>query len=151
MLFRSVTLPDGSVLVCSGSFATGVPGPPTAQGGPQTATNNFPQIWNNGPWETLTSFNENDQNSLPLYPRIHVSPDGRVFMSGTNAEGFFFNPANAGTWTPSASRSAGSRDYAPSVMYDVGKILYIGGGNDPSTFLPTNVCETIDLNQPAPA
>ena len=147
----AVTLPDGSVLVCSGSFATGVPGPPTAQGGPQTATNNFPQIWNNRPWETLTSFNENDQNSLPLYPRIHVAPDGRVFMSGTNAEGFFFNPANAGVWTPSASRSAGARDYAPSVLYDVGKILYIGGGNDPSTFLPTNVCETIDLHQPAPA
>jgi hypothetical protein len=25
-------------------------------------------------------------------------------------------------------RDAGSRDYAPSVMYDVGKIVFIGGG-----------------------
>jgi galactose oxidase len=145
----AVTLSDGSVLVCSGSFATTNPGPPSPQGGPQIATNNFPQTWNNGPWETLTSFNHNNQNSLPLFPRIHLAPDGRIFMSGTLAESFFFDLANAGTWSPSVSRAAGARDYAPSVMYDVGKILYIGGGNDPGTHLPTDICETIDLNQKA--
>jgi galactose oxidase len=146
----ATTLSDGSVLVCSGSFATGAPGLLPPRGNPEPATNNIPQVWNNGPWESLASFNESDKNSLPLFPRIHLAPDGRVFMSGTLGESFFFDPANNGTWTPSASRSAGSRDYAPSVMYDVGKILYIGGGNDPGTNLPTNICETIDLNQNPP-
>ena len=35
-------------------------------------------------------------------------------------------------------------------MYDVGKIVFIGGGNDAVTNLPTNIVETIDLNQNPP-
>ena len=42
------------------------------------------------------------------------------------------------------------RDYAPSVMYESGKVLFIGGGLDPVTQLPTNLAETIDLNQANP-
>jgi galactose oxidase-like protein len=37
------------------------------------------------------------------------------------------------------------RDYGSAVMYEPGKILYVGGG-DP----PTNTAEIIDLNQPVP-
>ena len=38
-------------------------------------------------------------------------------------------------------------EYAPSVQYDVGKIMYIGGGQGP----PSNAVRMIDLNQPNPA
>lgn len=146
----SVTLADGSVLVCSGSFTTGVPNPPPNN--IPIVTNIIPQVWNNSPWKSLTNF-----FGLPLYPRMHLAPDGRAFMSGTNAESFFFDtrtPGTAtqtpGTWTPSSFRHAGNRDYAPSVMYDVGKIIYIGGGTDDNG-VPSNVVEVIDLNQHPPA
>src|SRR5260221_2606923 len=36
-------------------------------------------------------------------------------------------------------------------MYDTGKIIFIGGGNDQQTNLPTNAAETIDLTAEAPA
>jgi hypothetical protein len=36
-------------------------------------------------------------------------------------------------------------------MYDVGKIIYIGGGNDRDSGLPTNVSEIINFNDAAPA
>jgi len=140
----SVTLSDGSVLVCSGSFTTAVPMPPPNNR--PILTNSIPQLWNNSPWTTLTS-----KSDLPLYPRMHLAPDGRVFMSGTNAESFFLDTRHPGTWTPSSTRNAGNRDYCPSVMYDVGKIVYIGGGNDFNTNLPTNIVEVIDLQQSAPA
>jgi galactose oxidase len=133
----AVTLPDGTVLVLSGSFPTGnVQAPPNESG-----INNIPQIWTNGAWESIVDF-----NGLPLFPRLHVGPDGRVFMCGGLAQSFFLDTANGGTWIPGPFRNAGSRDYAPSVMYDVGKIVFIGGGLETGTLAPTNTVETIDLN-----
>ena len=140
----AVTLSDGSVLVCSGSFTDAVPMPPPNN---QPILINFtPQVWNNSPWMSLTS-----KPDLPLYPRMHLAPDGRVFMSGSNAESFFFDTQHPGTWTQSSTRNAGNRDYCPSAMYDVGKIIYIGGGNDSNTNLPSDIVEVIDLQQNSPA
>jgi hypothetical protein len=136
----AVTLADGSVLVCAGSFTTGTPQPPPNN--QPIVTNIVPQVWDNSPWTSLSSL-----PGLPLYPRMHLAPDGRVFMSGTNAESFFLDTRPPGTWVPSSVRHAGNRDYCPSVMYDVGKIIYLGGGNDGGTNLPSNVVEVIDLNQ----
>jgi galactose oxidase len=50
----------------------------------------------------------------------------------------------AGTWTalPNVLQPNGLRDYAPSVLYDVDKVLFAGGGNP-----PTASAETIDLSQ----
>ena len=36
-------------------------------------------------------------------------------------------------------------------MYDVGKVIFIGGGLDTDTMAPTNMVEIIDLTAPAPA
>jgi hypothetical protein len=85
---------------------------------------------------------------LPLLPRFHVAPNGALFMSGSLATTYFFEnfpPGNPGTWVPIATRSAGNSDYAPSVMYDAGKFIFIGGG------APTNIVEIIDLNASKPA
>ena len=141
----AITLADGSVLVCSGSFAIAPPAP--APNPPQTAINNTPEIWNGGAWKALTDFNDQLDLQQFLYPRFHVAPDGKVFMSGTGPDSFFFDASGRGAWTQSAPRTAKSRDYAPSVMYDVGKIIYLGGGNAPdASHAPTDVVETIDLN-----
>ena len=136
----AVTLPDGRVFVCSGSFPSGpLQPPPNAN-----QINNTSQILENGSWNDLTDF----QEQLPLFPRLHVAPDGSLFMSGLLATSFFFvdfEGSNRGKWVPGATRQAGNSDYAPSVMYDVGKVIFIGGG------LPTNTVETIDLTAPRPA
>ena len=140
----AITLPDGGVLVLSGSFATGPLQPPTNDSG----TNTTPQIWRGVGWESLIDH----ADGLTLFPRFHIEPKkGQVFMSGAQGQSFFLDTTGPGTWIPGPSRVLGLRDYAPSVMYDTGKIVFIGGGNDPQTNLPTNGAETIDLTAEAPA
>jgi hypothetical protein len=135
----AITLPDGTVFVSSGSFA---------QGG-NFPVNNVPERMHNGSWSELQNFNQDQGSIFPLFPRMHVAPDGRLFMSGGLGQSFFFDP-DTGVSTPSVSRAAGTRDYAPAVMYDTGKIAFIGGGLDIDTQAPTNTVETIDLTSAAP-
>ena len=88
---------------------------------------------------------------LQLFPRLQIEPkQGHIFMAGPQGETFFLDVAGQGTWTPGPVRDAALRDYAPSVMYESGKVLFIGGGLDPNTHLPTNLAEIIDLNDPNP-
>jgi hypothetical protein len=142
----AVTLPDGGVLALSGSFPVGPLQPPANDGKIHNATNPIPQVWNGATWDSLTNF-----LTLQLFPRFHVEPTkGQVFMSGPQQDSFFFDTSNPGTWRQGPTRDANTRDYAPSVMYDTGKVVYIGGGLDTGTELPTDTAETIDLNQPAP-
>ncbi|MGA2588952.1 MAG: galactose oxidase-like domain-containing protein [Bryobacteraceae bacterium] len=142
----AVTLPDGGALVCAGTFPTGPLRPPNND----SAVDTIPQVWNGGPWQSLADFNKDGRPSLTPFPRMHVAPDGRVFMSGGLGESFFFDPKNGGTWTAGPSRASGLRDYAPSVMYDAGKVIFIGGGLDSGSQAPTNIVEIIDLNAAAP-
>ena len=147
----ALTLPDGGVLVISGSFAEGRPQPPpdNAVRPPASTvfhTNLNPQIWRGDAWVPTVNF-----QTLQLFPRLHVEPkQGLVFMAGPQGQSFFLDVEGAGTWTPGPFRDGALRDYAPSVMYQSGKILFIGGGQDPNTQLPTNLAETIDLNAPDP-
>jgi hypothetical protein len=127
-------LADGTALVLSGSFIKDG----------TTIINDLPQIWDGQQWKSTANF-----IGLPLYPRMHVAPDGQVFMSGTNAQTYLLNTNGAGTWTPLPApgglRRNGVREYAPSVIYDIGKVIYIGGGNNGVTDVPTAAAEVIDL------
>jgi galactose oxidase len=138
----AITLADGSALVLSGSHF----GPD----GKTQIINDVLQIWDGAAWRSIVNF-----IGLPLYPRIHVVPSGNLFMSGTNAQTYLLDTSGAGMWTPlsgpGGSRINKARDYAPSVMYDVGKVIYIGGGNDPGTDAPTANSEIIDLTAAQPA
>jgi galactose oxidase len=136
----AVTLPDGRAFVCSGNFPVGIPQAPPNNA---NVTNNISQVLENGNWSDLTDF-----TGLPLFPRFHVAPNGTLFMSGPLATTYLFEdlaPGNHGMWVPIATRSVQNADYAPSVMYDVGKVVFIGGGST------TNIVETIDLNAAKPA
>jgi len=155
----ALALPDGGVLAISGSFAQGRPQPPPDNAvppppGTQFPTNPNPQIWRNGAWVPTMNF-----QTLQLFPRLHIEPkQGHVFMSGPQGQSFFLDVTGAGTWIPGPVRDAALRDYAPSVMYDSGKVLFIGGGEDvipagqpgAGTKIPTNRAETIDLNDANP-
>lgn len=48
-------------------------------------------------------------------------------------------------WVDGPNRVNGQRDYAPSVLYDKDKVLYIGGGNDSGTQAPTANAEVLNL------
>jgi galactose oxidase len=147
----ALALPDGGVLAISGSFAQGRPQPPPDNAvpppqGTQFPTNPNPEIWRDNAWAPTVNF-----IGLQLFPRLHVEPkQGRVFMSGPQGETFFLDVTGPGTWTPGPVRDGALRDYAPSVMYDSGKVMFCGGGLDPNTLLPTNGAEIIDLGDPNP-
>jgi galactose oxidase len=150
----ATTLPDGSVLVLSGSYID-----TTQPKGKQTIIVDLLQVWENDKWKTIKKGDGGDLNffGLPLYPRMHVASDGRVFMSGTNAGTFLLKTSQPGGWTGVGPRANGNRDYCPAVMYDRDKIIYIGGGNDPAPpgnqndpRPPTAEVEIIDLSENPP-
>ena len=126
----TTSLANGEVLVVSGNIDN-------TQG-----VNTLPQVRRTtGGWRSLTTA----LRSLPLYPMMHLAPNGLVFNSGPNQNTSYLNTTGTGSWLSVANRNFGSRDYGSSVMYDDGKVLVVGGG-DP----PTPTAEIIDLNATSP-
>jgi galactose oxidase len=132
-------LSDGTVLVSSGSY----------KDNGRIIINDVPQIWDGHQWMPAARF-----AGLPLYSRMHIAPSGQVFASGSNVTTPMRDTDGQGAWTVlpwlRGVRQNGKRQYGPSVMYDAGKVLYIGGGNG-ATDLPHAAAEVIDLcvNPPA--
>src|SRR5262245_4247888 len=88
----------------------------------------------------------------PLYPWLHLLPDGRVFASGSFPDTHFFNPATS-QWSNGPRTIYGNtRTYGSSVLLGLMPPNYtprvlIMGGNDPAT----DTAEIIDLSVPSPA
>jgi hypothetical protein len=131
----ATTLPDGGVLVLAGSFMENQ--------SPPTRHNRHPQVWSNGAWRTLAPF----LIDMDLYPRAHVISDGRVFISGPLQTTWILNTAGGGSWQRTTAEHPGQFDYAPAVMYDVDKIIYIGGGGGFDNQLPSKEARIIDLGK----
>jgi len=133
----AIAMPDGSILVVSGSFLD------PAQA-PQIANNVVPQVWSQGNWTSLAPI---PIGAFDLYPRLHIASTGIVWLTSL-IQTWTLDISNGGTWTavPNVMRRSGARDYASSVLYDVDKVIFIGGGN-----APTTDAETIDLSQALPA
>jgi hypothetical protein len=90
----------------------------------------------------------------PLYPRMHLSTDGRVFYAGSGRGSRFFNPAT-NTWTAvvATTNYTGSRSYGTSVLLPLTpangyrpRVMIFGGGSP-----ATATTEIIDLSAPTPA
>lgn len=138
----ATTLGDGRVLAFSGLGHTG-------------ATNNTVEIYDlrnaGAGWSRPTTA----PFTPPLYPRLTVIPDGRVFYTGhgsgtSNAQGWMFNPATQ-AWTVSAPTTQ-NRTYGAGVLLSLlppaytPRIIYFGG-NSPATA----TTEIIDLSAASPA
>ena len=121
-------LANGDVVILAGKDGAGV-------------TVREPEVWSNGALRVLTTAGL----SLPLYPRTFLAPNGKIFLAGETQSTRYLDPTGTGSWTSGPSRRYGARDYGAAVMYDDGKILYVGGGRT------TNTAETIDLNSASPA
>ena len=128
----STTLQNGQVVVLSGeTHASGV-------------TNPLPQVWQpeSGKWRNLTTA----IRELPYYPRMFLSPTGKLFLAGPQRATRWLDPEGTGTWYdgPRSDFNAG-RSYGSAVMYG-SKVLIMGGGSP-----PTNTVEEIDLAVSKPA
>jgi galactose oxidase len=137
----AISLPDGGVLVSFGNDKTGQP-------------NNTQEIFKDGQFMPNQVFNF-PMGVPPYYPRMHVVSDGRIFMSGplaltqfldtTSKQWAFLHPdPDIQKALQLSSRANNFRDYAPSVLYDIDKFIFIGGGN-----APTKAAETLDLSDPS--
>src|SRR5699024_3804575 len=90
----------------------------------------------------------------PLYPRMHLLPNGKVFYSGSGRASRIFDPA-AKTWsaTVATTKYSGTRKYGTSVLLPLGpadgyraRVMIFGGGNPATT-----TTETIEPLAAAPA
>lgn len=99
-----------------------------------------PEVWTGTGWRALSGASR----SLPYYPRTFLAPNGRVFYAGERQATAYLSTSSTGWWTSVGNRLYGTRDFGSAVMYQPGKILYVGGGRT------TRTAETIDLNQAAP-
>src|SRR3989449_7928069 len=124
----NTTLPSGEVVTIGGTDESGT-------------YVTIPEVWDGTSWRRLTTADL----QVSYYPRTFVAPDGRVFYAGDWQPSRYLDVTGTGSWTDGPLRKFSMRDYGSAVMYEPGKILYVGGG-DP----PTNTAEIINLNQPNP-
>lgn len=127
----TTVLPDGRVLAMSGADESKAPV-------------TIPEIGNGSTWSQLTTAGLSIPN--PYYPAMFLAPNGKVFLAGFPQTSRYLDVSGTGSWTTVADRQVADRKMGSAVMYSPGKILYVGGG-DP----PTSSAEVIDLNQPAPS
>lgn len=127
----TMTLANGDVLTVSGLIDL------------ERGHNLIPQVWNPvSGWRDLSGASR----YVELYSPLHLAPNGKVFMSGSDVQTMYLDTSGTGKWSEVAYHNHEIwRDYAPSVIYDNGKVIVMGGG-DP----PVNTVETIDLNEAAP-
>jgi chitodextrinase len=133
----ATTLADGTVMIFSGLLETG-------------ATNPAVEIYKLGSgWsqQYVASW------TPPLYPRMHLLPNGNVFYSGSTTGSAIFNTSTH-TWTTSVANTnySGTRTYGTSVLFPLTpangykpKVMIMGGGS-PSTA----TTEIIDLSIGSP-
>lgn len=118
------TMGNGQILAISGGDTAAV-------------YNRIPEVFIPGQnrWRALPGA----ARTVPYYPMMFYAPDGKIFMAGPEQSTAFLTTTGSGAWTTGPTRINGSRDYGSGVMYDVGKILLVGGGS------PTATAERIDL------
>src|SRR5882672_7629904 len=89
----------------------------------------------------------------PLYPRMHLIPNGKVFYSGSTTSSRYFDPV-AHTWSGvvATTQFSGTRTYGTSVLLPLTPsnnykpvVMIMGGGNP-----ATNTTELIDLSAASP-
>jgi hypothetical protein len=131
------TLGDGTVMTFSGLSESG-------------GTNTTVEIFSAG---TGWSAQIGSPFTPPLYPRMHLLPNGKVFYSGSTTQSRLFDPT-AKTWSGviASTNYSGTRTYGTSVLLPLTAannykpVVMIMGGGNPST----TTTELIDLSAATP-
>jgi fibronectin type 3 domain-containing protein len=129
-------LGDGRVMVYSGLLESG-------------GTNSAVEIYKIGVGWSAQTFSP---FTPPLYPRMHLLPNGKVFFSGSTVPSWTFDPSNQ-SWTGGPTTNyGGTRTYGSSVLLPLTptngyapKVLILGGGSP-----ATASTELIDLSASSP-
>lgn len=133
----ATVLEDGSALVDSGYLENGQP-------------NLTVQRWMDGVWTPAgTAF-----PGMPLYPRQHLLPTGKVFVSGEKPKSQLYNPATQTFTQVATTNHAQLRTYGTSVLLPLrqphlkAKVMILGGGyrNAQNQAVTTDTTELIDLS-----
>jgi hypothetical protein len=89
----------------------------------------------------------------PLYPRMHLLPNGDVFYSGSTTDSSLFNPSTHSWTTIAFTNYPGTRTYGSSVLLPLTPannympmVMILGGGTSGST----NTTEIINLSAATP-
>ena len=127
----NTTLSNGDVLVLSGDM--------NGSGDVNTLPQRF--LAGSRTWKDMTTA----RLALPLYPKMFLAPNGRLFYAGPSRASRWLSTAGTGTWSTGPSSNYGSRSYGPAVYLDAR--VYLIGGGDP----PTATNEVIDLDAGAPS
>jgi hypothetical protein len=131
------TLGDGRIMTFSGSDENG-------------GTNTTVEIYTVGSgWSTPYTANW----TPPLYPRLHLLPNGKVFYSGSTNQSRMFDPSSHNWSNVATTIYGGTRTYGSSVLlaltpdnnYD--PQVFIMGGDTPATA----TTEVIDLGASNPS
>ncbi|NOT62337.1 MAG: hypothetical protein HOP19_19185, partial [Acidobacteria bacterium] len=131
----SIALPNGKVF--------------TALGEPGDA---YPEIWSPGSgWMMLIGANFTPILNSPGYqnnwlPYLHLAPNGNIFHSGPTQQMHWINPTGNGSVTGANLFNTWYPKYSAQVMYDVGKVLVVGGQANNSDMPATNQAFVLDLN-----
>ena len=115
-----VALPNKEMLIMGGSSNE------------TTTYNHIPDVWNpeTNTLRRLTEASTQNRNVHPLYPWLHVAPNGRVFYTGASTDMAYLDTEGQGDWSRTFTRDFIYRGYGSSVMYEPGKILVMGGGGN---------------------
>jgi Domain of unknown function (DUF1929)/PKD domain/Putative Ig domain len=132
----ATTLSDGSVMIFSGLAQSG-------------STNTNIEIYKVGVgWSQPFPAGW----TPPLYPRMHLLPNGTVFYSGSTTGSSIFNPTTHVWQSGPTTNYSGTRTYGSSVLLPLlpsnnyKPVVMIMGGNSPAT----NTTELIDLSASNP-
>lgn len=144
----TVTMSNGETAIFSGKYWDGVKTVTDEFGRtvPNPELNIYPEMYTRQ--ETLRKFQSPSAPSIPMYPYLHLAPNGKVFVSGTSypvtAHSYYFDPdgnSGQGAFT-TISGSNYIHNSGSSVLYDAvnGKIINTGNANP-----VFNQVSTIDL------
>jgi hypothetical protein len=130
-------LGDGRTMIFSGLNETG-------------GTNTFVEFYSAGSgWSAAFAV----PGTPPLYPRMHLLPNGDVFYSGSSTDSSLFNPSTHSWTTIAFTNYPGTRTYGSSVLLALTPannytpmVMILGGGTSGST----NTTEIINLSAATP-
>jgi hypothetical protein len=119
----NVTLGNGDVAILAGLNKVGKDNP-------------IPEVWSPSGVRKLTKASR----TIFFYPWLYLAPDGRVFHAGPNQSARWLNTTGQGQWIAGPLSLFPLRNQGTSVMYELGKIMIMGGAA-----IPTNTVERINL------
>jgi hypothetical protein len=135
-----VALPNKEMLIVGGSSNE------------TTTYNHIPDVWNpeTNTLRRLTGASTQERNVHPLYPWLHVAPNGRVFYSGASTDMAYLDTEGQGSWGRTFTRDFIHRGYGSSVMYEPGKILVMGGGGDTTSAVTVDLIGGVNVSATEP-